>query len=97
MKWVSILCLGEIFQVQTLLTVNSFDVLNELVIAEQILLPCECLLMWSSYETRMVLCQLHSREYMDWKGNDDEFIRLLTSEHSYQMRKLDKAEIAKMR
>jgi hypothetical protein len=34
---------------------------------------------------------------MDWKGNDDEFIRLLTSEHSYQMRKLDKAEIAKMR
>ena len=83
--------------VQTLSSLNSLKVLEFSVIVEQVVLPCECLLMWNSMETRIVLCQLHSREYLDWDGNDHEFIQTLTSEHSYQMKRLDSSELAKLR
>jgi hypothetical protein len=53
--------------------------------------------MWSSDETKVVLCSLHSRDYIGWDGKDEEFIKNLTSEHPRQMKTFDKAEIEKMR
>jgi hypothetical protein len=53
--------------------------------------------MWSHEETKVVLCQLHSREYVSWEGNDEEFIKILTVEHSRQMKRLDRTELEQWR
>ena len=67
------------------------------LIVEEVLLPCQCILMWSNDETRVVLCSLHSREYMGWDGKDDEFIRCLTTEHFRQMKSFDNKELESLR
>ena len=67
------------------------------LIVEQVLLPCECVLMWNTDETRAVLCELHSREYMSWDGNDEEFIKILTTGQGHQMRRMNKSEREKLR
>ena len=53
--------------------------------------------MWSNNETKAVLCELHSKEYMHWEGDDEQFIKRVTVEYSGQMKKFDKKELAKMR
>ena len=53
--------------------------------------------MWTHEETKVVLCSLHSRDYLGWDGKDEEFIKILTTEHSRQMRMLDKKELEKLR
>jgi hypothetical protein len=85
--------------VQTSSTINSLGVpdLTKQLIVEQILLPCQCVLMWSNNETKVVLCQLHAREYVGWEGNDEEFIKVLTTEHSHQMKTFDRREMERMR
>jgi hypothetical protein len=53
--------------------------------------------MWNTDETRAVLCELHSREYMNWDGNDEEFIKILTTGQGHQMRRMNKSEREKLR
>ena len=67
------------------------------LIVEQILLPCQCVLMWNVAETKVVLCPLHSREYVSWDGDDEEFIKSLTVEHAHQMKTFDRNELESMR
>lgn len=68
-----------------------------ILIVDQIHLPCECILMWTRDETKVVLCPLHSRDYIGWDGKDEEFIKILTTEHSHQMKTFDKKELEKLR
>lgn len=67
------------------------------MIVEQVLLPCECVLSWSADETQVVLCPLHTREYIGWHGDDEGFIKSLTVEHTRQMKMLDKGQLEKLR